>query len=278
MSDKPAPNQLAAPAWLAALTLLLSMFWPAPAPEPLPPPTPVVVTVDPTPKPVPKPIDWIAIIKTLVEVVPKIEPPEAPPADPGLLGVAIHYEPGMAELRASGKFTEIRWNRTDIRTYENDRVAVLVAPPGDYEFVVAASAIIDGKLELDQQTIHVAIAGPRPPPVVVDPNKPPPVVTPPSDPTTKATRLTYVYEQRQGPIPAPVAAALSKLNVPGGFVASSIDQHAISGKGQVPAQYAVALEAAKKAGIPCLVVQAGDAVLKVVPRPTTAADVEGAVK
>lgn len=91
-----------------------------------------------------------------------------------------------------------------------------------------------------------------------------------------ATKATYVYEQRAGSVPSPVLAALDKLNR-SGITASPVDQHVTSGKGPVPVQFVVAFEEAKKAGIPCLVVEYSTGPPKVVKAPTTAEQVLEAV-
>lgn len=247
-------------AFLAAITAPMLYLDESPAPSP----APIVTTTQ---------VDWSALIKQLLANLPKTE---TAPEDPGLLTVKATSVPGMAELRADGKFTEIRWNRLDIRKYENDRVAVLVAPPGSYEFVVSAAGIVDGKAVLDQQTLNVVIAGPKPTtPTTTPTTTTPPVVTP--DPTVKVARATYVYERRQGSVPPPVLVALDKLNR-AGVVANPIDQNVISGKGQAPAQHAVALSEAAKAGIPCLVVEYTSGPPKVLKSPTTEAAVLEAAK
>jgi hypothetical protein len=111
--------------------------------------------------------------------------------------------------------------------------------------------------------------------VVVDPNKPPPVV----DPNTKVTAVTYVYEKDQAPVPRPVQGALNKLHAAGGgVVASLFEDDAVTGLGTVPKQYQVPLKAAREAGLPCLVVTAGDTVLRVLKAPTTEAEVLEAAK
>lgn len=258
--------------WGVLIAIVLAIYGsthlcpPAPAT-----PSPVVVDTKPAPK-----VDWPAILRTLLVNVPRTETP----ADPSLLTVTIDSTTtaGMAELRAAGSFTEIRWNRKDIKLYESDRVAVLVAPPGEYEFVISAGAIIDGKLAMDQQTHKVQIGKPVDKPATPTTPTTPPVVTP--DPTTRVTKATYVFEQRNGPVPPPVLAALSKLNVErksSGFVGSPFDQDTITGRGQVPAQYAVALAEAKKFGVPCLVVEYTSGAPKAV-KVATAVQVEEACK
>lgn len=87
-------------------------------------------------------------------------------------------------------------------------------------------------------------------------------------PDTKATRATYVYEKDETAVPAGVLSALNKLNRLG-VVATPFEADTIDGGGEVPDQYRVALAAAKEAGLPALVVQAGDQVLRTVKAPTT---------
>ena len=118
-------------------------------------------------------------------------------------------------------------------------------------------------------------------PVEVVPPAPNPLNPSPTDPNRKATAATYVYEKSQHQLPIPVLGALSKLNTEragSGFVGSSFEQNTVNSDGQVPKQYRVALEAARKEGLPCLVVTAGDTVLAVVKNPTTEAQVLEAVK
>ena len=88
----------------------------------------------------------------------------------------------------------------------------------------------------------------------------------------KVTQATYIYEKDESVPPRDVQAALRDLNA-NGILAAAIDDDVVNGDGDVPEQYKIALAAA--AGkIPCLVVQAGDKVLKVIEDPT-AADVTG---
>lgn len=80
------------------------------------------------------------------------------------------------------------------------------------------------------------------------------------------TQVTYVYEKDQSSPPRAVQAALRALNE-AGILATALDDDARTGEGEVPEQYKVALEAAK-GKLPCLVIQAGDKVLKVIEKPT----------
>jgi hypothetical protein len=88
----------------------------------------------------------------------------------------------------------------------------------------------------------------------------------------KPTKATYVYEQRAGSVPSAVLSALNTLNR-SGIVATPVDQHVLGGGDSIPAQYVVAMEEAKKAGIPCLVVEYSTGPPKVVKAPTTAEQV-----
>ncbi len=96
-------------------------------------------------------------------------------------------------------------------------------------------------------------------------------------PAKKVTKVTYVWEKDNTAIPRPVAAALNQLNVLG-ILATDIEADVTDGDGQVPDQYKVAIEAAKKEGLPCLVVQAGDELVRVVKDPKTLEAVMEAAK
>jgi hypothetical protein len=84
--------------------------------------------------------------------------------------------------------------------------------------------------------------------------------------------VTYVYEKDQSSPPRDVQAALRGLNEVG-ILATALDDDARTGDGSVPEQYKIALAAAE-GKVPCLVVQAGDKVLRVIENPT-AEDVKG---
>lgn len=107
---------------------------------------------------------------------------------------------------------------------------------------------------------------------------PPPVVDPP---LSKVRRATYVYEKNQNPVPPAVAAALRALNEGrgpdhldvDGISTSEFEQNNVNADGDVPEQYVQALKAAKEAGLPALVIESDDAVLRVMTNPTTEEDV-----
>lgn len=106
---------------------------------------------------------------------------------------------------------------------------------------------------------------------------PKPTTTPPVVVTTKATAATYVFEKDETAVPSAVRAALNTLNL-AGIKATEFEDDTKDGTGDTPEQYKVPLAAAKEAGMPALVVQAGDKVLRTVKSPTTAAAVLEAVK
>ena len=96
-------------------------------------------------------------------------------------------------------------------------------------------------------------------------------------PATKATAATFVYEKDQHIVPGPVLAALNQLNRERGIIATLFEQDTKDGTGDVPEQYKPALAAAKEAGLPALVVQAGKDVLRTVKDPKTEDEVLKAV-
>lgn len=114
--------------------------------------------------------------------------------------------------------------------------------------------------------------------VVGDPPKPNPPPGPIDPAPSKVDRVTYVYEKSLHPILPEVSAALSKLNTEQGILATVFEQDSKDGDGNIPDQYKIALEAARKAGLPCLVVQSGTTVYKVKQSPKTATDVMEAIK
>ncbi len=123
--------------------------------------------------------------------------------------------------------------------------------------------------------------GPTTTPVVIDPNKPTP--NKPDEPETPVTpfrktdRVTYVYEKDDGTPPPAVAKAIDTLHRQG-ITATIFEEDTTDGTGQTPDQYKIALDAARKSGLPSLVVQAGPVVKLVNTKPTTEADVIEAAK
>lgn len=95
-----------------------------------------------------------------------------------------------------------------------------------------------------------------------------PDVSPILQPSEKATAATYFYEKDQTAIPAAVMSGINKLNL-AGIVATTCEANPDDGTGDVPDQYKIPLAAAREAGLPALVVMAGDKVLRVVKNPAT---------
>lgn len=84
------------------------------------------------------------------------------------------------------------------------------------------------------------------------------------------TQSTYVYEKDQsGGVPPGVQFALREINAAGKIAAASIEVDVKDSTGNTPPQYKVAVESAKTAGLPALIVQAGDKVVKTVSAPET---------
>jgi hypothetical protein len=123
---------------------------------------------------------------------------------------------------------------------------------------------------------------PGPVPPVVVPPVVPPVVDPPKPPeppvTVKATAAVFVYEKDAGGVPGHVLTGLNRLNREKKILATLFEDDAPDGTGEVPEQYKVPLKAAQDAGLPALVVTAGNVVLKVVKAPKTEAEMMEAVQ
>lgn len=133
-----------------------------------------------------------------------------------------------------------------------------------------------GKPSIKRDRITITVGGgevtPQP-----NPAEPVPVVVPPAPQPQKITRLTLVYEKSKHAIPSPVAAAFNRLNR-SGVLCSVFDQDTVDGTGAIPDQYRVALEAAKREGLPCLVAQAGEVVVRTKRAPMTEAEIDEAVR
>lgn len=140
--------------------------------------------------------------------------------------------------------------------------------PGDYVLIVDWNEAPFGLVHH-----RISVGGAAQPDPTVPPDDPDP-----QPPSTKVTRLTYVYEKDKNSVPRPVAKALADLNADSsaGVSASDFERDVKDGDQEIPDQYKVAVKAADKEGLPCLVAQAGDEVVKVVKDPKTADDVKGA--
>ena len=163
------------------------------------------------------------------------------------------------------------------------------APNAAEPFAVELLAIVRDKASgfvtsIDSTVVIVKPAGVVPP--VVDPPKPPPVVDPTKpdapppvvDPATTPTAAIYVYEKDETAVPSAVRSALNRINRERKILATEFEDDTIDDTGSTPAQYAIPLAAARKAGLPALVVMAGSEVLSVTLAPTTEEQVLEAVK
>lgn len=143
---------------------------------------------------------------------------------------------------------------------------------------IALNAEFDSQYPLKYGACVLEVAGQKGPfpTTPTDPNLPP--VTPPTNPG-KITQLTYVYEKDDNPTPRQVRTALQQIQGGSlGIVATEYEQNTPDGTGQVPTQYQIALKAAKEKGLPALVVQSGNVVLKVISDPQTTQQVLDAIK
>lgn len=98
-------------------------------------------------------------------------------------------------------------------------------------------------------------------------------------PTPKVDRVTYVNEKDRAVAPPAVLSAFDKLNRQG-ILATSFEVDTKDGDQQIPDQYKLAYQAAEDAGTPCIVVEGGGEVIKVLPvtRETTEAEVLEAIR
>ncbi|MEY3205030.1 MAG: hypothetical protein RLZZ21_1361 [Planctomycetota bacterium] len=84
------------------------------------------------------------------------------------------------------------------------------------------------------------------------------------------TAAVYVYEKDASAIPTGVTVGINRLNRERQIVATLMEDDTTDGHGDVPDQYREALDAARKAGMPALVVLSGSTVLSVLRAPTDA--------
>lgn len=125
----------------------------------------------------------------------------------------------------------------------------------------------------------VVVVDPVKPPVVVPPIDPTKPVEPPAvDPAVTPTAAVYVYEKDETAVPSAVRSALNRLNRERKIIATEFEDDTVDDSGSTPAQYAIPLAAARKAGLPALVVMAGSEVLSVTLAPTTEEQVLEAAK
>jgi hypothetical protein len=93
------------------------------------------------------------------------------------------------------------------------------------------------------------------------------------------TAVTYVSEKDEsGGVPPGVQYALREINQAGKISAAAIEADVVDSTGKTPPQYEIAVKSAKEAGLPSLVVQAGDRVVKIVSAPKHEEQVMEAIK
>lgn len=232
--------------------------------QPIIPPAPIVV---PTPAPplVPTPDDGLGL-EIIAKVNGVLAPEPVVSAPPRSLVVLTLTGGAMTETTAVTWSLNAPTVSLDL-TQEGRHVAY--SPFGDAPMLFTASINGETSPYVAQRWI---VAGGNPGPAPPGPGPQPPD-TPP-----KVTAVTYVYEKDETPVPAPVQAALNRLNRERGITATLFEDDTTDGRNEVPEQYKTALAAAKESGLPSLVVQAGDKVISVVNAPTTEAQVLEAVK
>ena len=82
--------------------------------------------------------------------------------------------------------------------------------------------------------------------------------------SAEITQVTYVHEKDQsGGVPPGVQFTQDELYDAGKISAAAIEDDTEDATGQTPPQYKIAVNAAKEAGLPSLVVQAGEKVVEV---------------
>ena len=139
----------------------------------------------------------------------------------------------------------------------------------------------DGQPEVTWKILVTGGGEPAPvqPPKPDEPLPRPPPATP-VDPSTKVTAVTYIYEKDTNGVPNFVQQALNKINRDSKFeiVATIFEDDNTTGQSSVPKQYQAAYEAAKKEGLPAVVVSTKDRVKRVLKAPKTEAEILEAAK
>ena len=226
------------------------------------------------PKPTPTPIDWsklytpIAIVLGSIALLigPRYLPSVDPTPGPPLPVVVVEtVKPTLVDSTA---------RRNGVRDDSIKAPLVELTKIGNGTYTLSFEP--DGKAAVVWTV--VVTGGDKPAPLPPKPDEPLPQPPPVVDPTTKPTAATYVYEKDQNAVPSAVMSGLNRLNREKKIIATAFEDDSTNGKSSVPSQYKAAYEAAKKEGLPVLVVTAGDKVLKTIKAPKTEAEVFEAVQ
>lgn len=137
-------------------------------------------------------------------------------------------------------------------------------PGAVYKFYVKSQyPSIDPPLDPLAEDAHVVTVEGKPKPKPTDPETPDVPDVDPTTPTTKATSVTWVYEKDEdGAPPSYVETGLNRLNREKKVVATLCEDDPDVGTGQVPSQYKVQIEEARKTVGPDLIIMADSTILK----------------
>jgi len=198
--------------------------------------------------------------------------------------IPIKFVPNIPEgatIRGTGWTIPLK-----VSTYKVADGFVAVAPPGEYTVKYEARWIhlepftfIDGNGKEITITQYLGDGEVKEEAIFKVVGRQPTPDDPVPDPNEKVSRATYFYEKDEGGVPPGVAVALNEINSENnGIVATEFEDDNTDGDNEVPDQYRVGLEAARQNGFPCLVVQAGNKVIKVVSAPTKISQVMEAIR
>lgn len=265
----------------AAVSVAQSPVIPAGPQQPI---TPKIDVPTPTPAVIPTPDDLD--VGLVISATLDGEPVDANPItmEPGqLLVLTLTGEAAKVSDTNAPRLADWTLNREakGLRYHDDSRCCLSFTATAKQADAYLFTAAVNGteRPALATRWVVVSGKGPQPPPVVVpdEPDVPDPV-KPEPPPTVTATSATYVYEKDIASIPSAVSAALNRLNREQKIIATVFERDSRTGDGDVPAQYKPLIESARSAGLPALVVMAGDKVLRTVKDPKTEDAVMEAVK
>lgn len=247
--------------------------------QPLTPPAPepkLAPAVEPIPEPEPHPIPFSIVATTNGDVIAD-EPIVV--VQPGEMLRLTLTGGGVEPYSLDVRQRKVRWTLSQptknwAEVYEGHFVT-FCHPTGGAVFLATATINNPDPLEAPFVAMRWVTIGGAPVVTPVDPDKPAPVDPLPT--TDKATAATYVYEKDDGAPPPGVLAGLDRLNREKKITASAVDIDVVDGDGETPDQFKVAFAAARDAGLPVLIVTAGNKVICTVAKPKTEAETWGAV-